>query len=57
MKMLVVATLVTVMAVSLTEGLLVSKCELRAELMSAGLKLPPKAQAYMTNEDFVAKSE
>ena len=57
MKLLVVLALVTV-AVCLTEGLLVSKCDLRDYLMKAtALRLPPKAQHHMTNEDFVAKSE
>ena len=57
MKVLVLLALV-VLSVCLTEGILVSKCELREHLMNAtALKLPPKARHHMTNEDFVAKGK
>jgi len=55
MKVLVVLTLVA-LTVSLTEGIRITKCELRDYLTKAtALRLPPKAQHHMTNEDFVAK--
>lgn len=60
MQMLLVLAVAVLMVPSLSEGRILSKCELKSLLEEAAFKfnLTEKAREnYLTNKDFVAKSK
>lgn len=56
MQMLVVVAVAALVS-SLSEGRILTKCELKRQLEAAALQLPEKAKEKVSEEDFIAKSE